>query len=134
MLIYLRGENMKDIKFFVCKHCGKIIKELNSTNSKNVCCGEEMQILVANSVDASVEKHVPVVEMIEDELLIKIGSTLHPMTKEHYIQWVIVKNDDRCYEVELFPEQDPVVRVPLLRNATVYAYCNLHGLWKTEIK
>ena len=75
-----------------------------------------------------------IVEIVEDELFIKVGSTLHPMTKEHYIQWVIVKNDDRCYEVELFPEQDPVVRVPLLRNATVFAYCNLHGLWKTEIK
>lgn len=125
---------MKELKLFVCKHCGKLIKELTSSNAKNICCGEEMKELVANSVDASLEKHVPVVEIVEDELFIKVGSTLHPMTKEHYIQWIIVKNDDRCYEVELFPEQDPVVRVPLLRNATVFAYCNLHGLWKTEIK
>ena len=79
-------------------------------------------------------QYEPVVEIVEDELLIKVGSTLHPMTKEHYIQWIVVSNDERYYEVKLFPEQDPVVRIPLLRNATVYAYCNLHGLWKTEIK
>ena len=125
---------MKERKFFVCKHCGKLIKELTPSDAKNICCGEEMKELVANSVDASLEKHTPVVELVEDELLIKVGSTLHPMTKEHYIQWFIVNNKDRCYEVELYPEQDPVVRIPLLRNATVYAYCYLHGFWKTEIK
>ncbi len=125
---------MKNLKFYVCKHCGKLIKELNSSDVKNICCGEEMKELIANSVDASLEKHAPVVEIVEDELLIKVGSTLHPMTKEHYIQWIIVNNDVSCYEVELSPEQDPVVRIPLLRNATVFAYCNLHGLWKTEIK
>lgn len=125
---------MKEIKFYVCKYCGKLIRVLNSNNTKTICCGEEMKELVANSVDASVEKHTPVVEIVEDELLIKVGSIFHPMTKDHYIQWIIVNNDERCYEVELFPEQDPVIRIPLLRNATIYAYCNLHGLWKTEIK
>lgn len=125
---------MKEIKFYVCKYCGKLIRVLNTNNTKTICCGEEMKELVANSVDASLEKHKPVVEIVENELLIKVGSIFHPMTKDHYIQWIIVNNDERCYEVELFPEQDPVVRIPLLRNATIYAYCNLHGLWKTEIK
>ena len=125
---------MKGLRFFVCKHCGKLVREITSSKANTICCGEEMTELVANSVDASLEKHTPVVEIVEDELLIKVGSTLHPMTKEHYIQWIVVSNDERYYEVKLFPEQDPVVRIPLLRNATVYAYCNLHGLWKTEIK
>ena len=125
---------MKEIKFYVCKYCGKLIRVLNTNNTKTICCGEEMKELVANSVDASLEKHKPVVEIVENELLIKVGSIFHPMTKDHYIQWIIVNNDERCYEVELFPEQDPVVRIPLLRNSTIYAYCNLHGLWKTEIK
>ena len=121
---------MKEIKFYVCKYCGKLIRVLNSNNTKTICCGEEMKELVANSVDASVEKHTPVVEIVEDELLIKVGSIFHPMTKDQYIQWIIVNNDVSCYEVELSPEQDPVVRIPLLRNATVFAYCNLHSLWK----
>ena len=96
-----------------CKSCGAMVKVLQDCTCDDCgikCCGEEMETLVPNSVDASFEKHVPQVERVEDEIFVKV---MHPMEKEHYIEWISM--------------------VKYVPNATVYAYCNKHGLWKKEI-
>ena len=90
--------------------------------------------MVANSVDASVEKHVPIYEKVEDELVVKVGEVEHPMEKDHYIMWIAQVTDDTTTRVRLYPEQSTETRFPYMPGASLYAYCNKHGLWKTTIK
>ena len=97
------------------------------------CCGAELELLVANTVDASQEKHVPVYEVVEDEIVVKVGSVEHPMEKAHYIMWIAQVTDNRTTRVRLYPEQGTETRFPYIKGSTIYAYCNLHGLWKTEL-
>ena len=98
-----------EVKFYRCNHCGNLVMMVHDAGVNPVCCGEKMELLVPGSVDASVEKHVPVVQGQADGLRVEVGSVVHPMTEEHYI--------------ELFPPA---------QGGVVYAYCNLHGLWKAE--
>ena len=97
-----------------------------------VCCGEEMQLQRENSVDAAVEKHIPVAEILENGILVKVGSTAHPMSSEHYIEWIEVINGtyvNRCY---LKPGDLPQAAfyVPLSPKLIIRASCNIHGIWK----
>ena len=117
-----------------CKSCGAIVKVIEDCNCKEcgiVCCGEPMEKLVPNSVDAAVEKHVPTYEKVEDELLVKVN---HVMEKEHYIEWISLVKENKEITVKLYPEQVAEVRVPYIKGATLYAYCNKHGLWKKEVE
>ena len=93
-----------------------------------------MERLDANSVDAAVEKHVPVYERSEDEIVVKVGQVEHPMEKEHYIMWVAMVSDNQTTRIRLYPEQETTVRFKYIPQSTLYAYCNKHGLWKTEVK
>ena len=90
-----------------------------------------MKIVVANSVDASFEKHVPTYEIIDDEIVVKVN---HVMEKEHFIEWISLVKENTEITVKLYPEQDAIARFPYMRGATVYAYCNRHGLWSTEVE
>jgi superoxide reductase len=94
-----------------------------------------MDKLVANTVDASKEKHVPAVEVNGDTITVRVGSIDHPMVPEHYIQWICVMSGDRVQRVSLSPGQEPaaIFTVPESGQVDVYEYCNLHGLWKTTI-
>ena len=92
-----------------------------------------MKLLEANTVDAAQEKHVPVYERSEDELVVRVGSVEHPMEKDHYIMWIAQVSDNKTMRVSLYPEQDTTVRFKYIPKSIVYAYCNKHALWKKEI-
>lgn len=124
-------------KFFICKHCGNLIGMIHSSGAKVVCCGDEMTELVPNTVDASLEKHVPVVTVTTNTVSVKIGSAAHPMTEEHYIQWIYLQTASGGKRECLKPGDAPEATFALTKEekpVAVFAYCNLHGLWKTEIK
>ncbi len=125
---------MKEVKFYKCPVCGNIVELIEGDIKRTKCCGQEMELLVTNTVDAAVEKHVPVYEVVDNELVVTVGEVEHPMSEEHYIMWVLLVTDNRSYRVELKPNDKPVVKLPYVDNSTLYAYCNLHGLWKNEIK
>ncbi len=114
-----------------CKTCGAMVKVITDCEDCGIkCCGEEMEKLIPNSVDASAEKHVPQVEKVEDEIFVKVA---HPMEKEHYIEWIAQVTDNKEEFVYLYPEGPAEVRFKNIPNATIYAYCNKHGLWKKEM-
>ena len=116
-----------------CKSCGAMVKVLKDCTCENCgikCCGEEMEILVPNSVEASLEKHIPTYEKVEDEIFVKVN---HPMEKEHYIEWVALVKDNKEYIVNLYPEQNAECRFKYIPGSTIYAYCNKHGLWKKDV-
>ena len=126
---------MCESKFYICEKCGNIAGKINDSGVPMVCCGQKMTKLEPGVVDASHEKHVPVVQVEGNTVKVTIGSVLHPMAEEHSILWVYLETDKggqrKCLEVGAAPtvsfaltDEKPVA---------VYAYCNLHGLWKTEI-
>lgn len=117
-----------------CPACGRVFTDELGNLANVTCCGKKPEPLAANSVDAAVEKHVPSVEVNDGELLVRVGSVEHPMTKEHYIMWVSQVCGNRETKVILSPEQEPVVRFPYMPECRIYAYCNLHGLWVKEFK
>ena len=122
-----------EMKFYRCKHCGQIIAIVKKTGAKVVCCGEEMEEIIPGSVDASLEKHVPVYEVKGNEVIVKIGSVDHPMIPEHYIEWVAIQTNNGNQRKTLKPNEAPVVKFALGEGdkvEAVYAYCNLHGLWR----
>ena len=121
------------MKFYKCAHCGQIIAVVKDTPVPVVCCGAKMNEIVAGSVDAAVEKHVPVYAVEGNVLTVTVGSTLHPMLAEHLIEWVAVKTNFGNQRKTLAAGDAPVAKFALLEGEKVeevYAYCNLHGLWK----
>ena len=127
---------MKKVKFLRCKHCGNLFAVVNDGGVMPTCCGETMELLIANSTDAAGEKHVPVVERNGDRVTVKVGSVAHPMLEEHFIQWVaIVPSDERVYLKKLKPGDAPEATFNVCGQdspVTAYEYCNLHGLWVAE--
>jgi superoxide reductase len=120
------------VKLFRCRHCGQIIFKVNDTSVPVVCCDEKMAELVANTTDAATEKHVPVVEVNGNVVTVKVGSVTHPMTEEHYIQWILVNTNKGVQLKELKPNQAPEASFVLQDGEEVievYEYCNLHSLW-----
>ena len=120
------------MKIFKCKKCGNIIYAVNEKNTV-VCCGEEMTELKAGEVDAAQEKHVPVVEVNDKTVDVNVGEVDHPMTEEHYIEFIVIESNKGVRFNKLTPEDKPHTSFVLddgeeLLNT--YAYCNLHGLWK----
>lgn len=122
-------------KFFVCERCGNIIGMIEPSGVPVVCCGQKMTPLVPGTVDASREKHVPAVTVEDGMVKVVVGSVLHPMTEEHHISWVYLQTDKGGQRKCLSPGEEPSVVFALAddKPVAVYAYCNLHGLWKTEI-
>ena len=126
---------MSDKKFYICKHCGNIVEMVNSSGVPVVCCGEKMQELVPGVVEASHEKHIPVVKVEGDSVRVEVGSVIHPMVEEHSILWVQLETDKGSQRKYLEVGKAPAVSFSLNgeKPVSVYAYCNLHGLWKSEI-
>ena len=121
-----------EIKVYRCKHCGNIAIKVIDSGVSMICCGEEMGELVPGSVDAAVEKHVPVVSREGDKVTVSVGSVAHPMTAEHYILFVILDKTAGVQIASLNPDDDPVAVFTVLSGAEVkkaYAYCNLHSFW-----
>ena len=124
-------------KFYRCAHCGNIIAFVNSGGVPVMCCGEKMQEIVPGTVDAAVEKHVPVCKIENSLLTVTVGEVEHPMAEEHYIQWVFVQTKFGNQRRELSPGSAPTVTFALCEGdevQAVYAYCNLHGLWAADLK
>ena len=120
-------------KFYICETCGNIIEMVKPSGVPVVCCGKPMKELVAGTTDASVEKHVPVVETNGTTVTVSVGSVTHPMTAEHFIEWIVVETENGVQRKHLTPTDEPKAVFELAEGETVsavYAYCNLHGLWK----
>ena len=122
---------MQNTRFYVCPICGNVIGLIDGDINHISCCGKPMQLLEANTVDASYEKHVPVYEKVEDEIVVRVGEVEHPMEKEHFIMWIAQVTDNQTTRIRLYPEQETTVRFKYIPGATIYAYCNKHGLWAT---
>ena len=127
----------REQKFFVCNHCGNLIGMIHNADVPVVCCGEKMQELVANTTDAALEKHVPNVKVDGSNVHVQVGSTLHPMTPEHYITFICLVTKNGYQIVELTPEDAPVADFAIAEGdeaLKVYEYCNLHSLWKASLQ
>ena len=126
---------MRENKFYICEHCGNLVGMIHDAGVPMMCCGQKMTKLEAGTVEASLEKHIPVVTVNENEVKVTVGSVLHPMTEEHNIAWVYLQTDRGGQRKSLTPGSDPTVSFALTdeKPIAVYAYCNLHGLWKTEL-
>lgn len=125
----------KESKFYVCKHCGNVVTFINESGAPLTCCGDLMDQIVPNSVEAAVEKHIPVITIDGNKLAVTVGSVEHPMLPEHFIQWIYLETDKGFQMKYLAPGEQPTVFFELNGEKPVvtYAYCNLHGLWKAEI-
>ena len=120
-------------KFFICRHCGNIIAMVKESGAPISCCGEHMQALLPGTVDASLEKHVPVWTVEGNCVTVNVGSVAHPMQPEHYIEWVSLQTKAGNQRKALTPGGAPTVCFTICEGdevEAVYAYCNLHGLWK----
>ena len=126
---------MREVKFYICNHCGNIVEKIHDSGAPLVCCGEKMTELVAGTVEASREKHIPVASVDGNQVKVVVGAVEHPMAEEHSILWVYLLTDKGGYRKHLAPGERPEVFFSLVEEKplAVYAYCNLHGLWKVEL-
>ena len=126
---------MANKKFYICCTCGNQITTVINSGVPPFCCGKKMEELVPNTVEASVEKHLPAVTVEDGAINVNVGSVNHPMSEEHYIQWVYVETDSGEQFKYLQPGEEPNVTFVTGEEKVlaVYAYCNLHGLWKVEL-
>lgn len=126
---------MKNTKFYICERCGNIVEMVNDSGVNPFCCGQKMNELVPNTVEASGEKHVPAVTVNENIVEVNVGSVDHPMIDVHWIEWVQLVTENGIQRKVLNPGEAPHVTFVLNgeKPVAVYAYCNLHGLWKTEL-
>lgn len=120
-------------KFFKCEHCGNIIAIVKNSGVPVMCCGQKMTEIIPNTVEASGEKHMPVWKIEGNIVHVNVGSIPHPMLDEHYIEWVSIQTKFGNQRKQLVPGQNPEVCFSICEGdevEAVYAYCNLHGLWK----
>ncbi len=122
-------------KFYICPHCGNLIGMIHTSGVPVVCCGEKMKELVPNTTEAAGEKHLPIVFAEEGAVHVNVGAVNHPMTEEHLIQWIYLETKNGGRRKILHPTDAPEVTFAVGEDTpiAVYAYCNLHGLWMTEI-
>lgn len=121
----------KRLEVYKCGICGNIVEVLHAGAGELVCCGQPMNLLVENTVDAAKEKHVPVVEKVEGGVKVKVGAVAHPMEEKHWIEWVEVVVDGKSYRQFLNPGEVPEATFNVKGDKiTAREYCNLHGLWK----
>ena len=117
---------------YKCPLCGNIVQVLHTGAGELVCCGQPMELLTENTVDAAQEKHIPVVEKTDTGYKVTVGSVAHPMEEKHWIEWIELVTDSAVYRVDLQPGDAPEAVFCTEADAvTARAYCNLHGLWKS---
>ena len=122
-------------KFYICEQCGNLIGIIQDSGVPLVCCGKKMTQLEPGVVEASHEKHIPVAEIKDNIVTVTIGEVEHPMVEEHHIVWAYLQTDRggqrKCLEVG----KEPKVIFALAdeKPLAIFAYCNIHGLWKTEL-
>ncbi len=119
---------------YKCNVCGNIVEVVHAAGGTLVCCEQEMALQIENTVDASKEKHVPVVKRVADGYEVLVGSVEHPMEEKHYIEWIELISDNLVLRSNLKPGMKPYAKftTPELKDVYAREYCNLHGLWKGE--
>ena len=120
-------------RFFICEHCGNIVAMVKDTGVPVMCCGQKVTEIIPGTTDAAVEKHVPVYQVEGNVVKVQVGAVDHPMLPEHFIQWVSIQTRQGNQRKALKPGGEPKVCFALCEGdevEAVYAYCNLHGLWK----
>jgi superoxide reductase len=134
-IIYQEDIIMCDNKFYICEKCGNIVGMIHNGGVPMMCCGQKMTKLEAGVVEASHEKHIPVVTVEGNTVRVNVGSVTHPMSEEHHIAWIYLQTNRggqrKCLDVTGAPEV--VFALADETPVAVYAYCNLHGLWKADI-
>lgn len=122
-------------KFYKCSVCGQIIGKIHDTGIPVICCGKPMEHLEANTTEAAFEKHIPDVVCEGGVVKVQVGSVTHPMAEEHYIEWIYLETDKGGQRAALKPGEEPKAVFALCgaKPIAVYAYCNLHGLWKKDL-
>lgn len=126
---------MKENKFYICEHCGNIIGLIHNAGVPMMCCGQKMTQIIPGTVEASKEKHIPVAEVVGNTVKVAVGSVEHPMAEEHHISWVYLETSKGGQRKNPEVGAAPTVEFALAEEkpVAVYAYCNLHGLWMTEL-
>ena len=126
---------MKYTKYYICPHCGNVTEMIHDSGITPVCCGQKMSELIPGTVEASKEKHIPAVTVEGNTVIVNVGSVDHPMQDVHYIEWVQLVTENGSQRKHMKPGQAPKVTFELGgdKPLAVYAYCNLHGLWMTEL-
>lgn len=122
-----------EVAFFRCGVCGNMVGMIKNGGGQLVCCGKPMTRLEPNTTDAAAEKHVPVAVRKDGKIHVDVGSVAHPMTEQHFIEWIAVVADEGTERISLSPADEPKAVFCDRKNAEVYAYCNLHGLWKSDV-
>ena len=121
-------------KFYRCANCGNVIQKVVDKKVPVFCCGQRMQELIPGTVEASVEKHLPVVTWLDDKTIkVEVGSVAHPMLEEHHISFIYVETENGGIRVDLGGRRIIKKKIGDEKAIAVYEYCNLHGLWKTEL-
>ena len=124
--------NLREL--YHCTVCGNVVEVVNTGATSLVCCGKPMEKLVAGSIDASLEKHVPVVEAVDGGIKVKVGSAAHPMEEKHFIRFIEVLTKDQVLRAELAPNQAPEASFIVKADDVVEVreYCTVHGLWNAN--
>lgn len=118
---------------YKCPICGNIIYLAHGNKDLIKCCGVDMEEIIPNTVEAAVEKHIPVYEIEGDNIKVTIGEVVHPMLEEHYIMFIAQVYDNEVHIVNLKPGMSPVSTFKYVKGSKLYAYCNIHGLWVKEV-
>jgi superoxide reductase len=122
---------LEKLQIYKCEICGNIVEGVHGGKGTLVCCGQPMKLVAENTMDAALEKHVPVIEKVDGGFKIKVGSVAHPMEEKHYIEWIEIIADGKAYRQFLNPGEPPEALFKITANeVTAREYCNLHGLWK----
>ena len=121
-----------ELKLYRCAHCGNIAFKLVDKGVPLMCCGQKMEELVPNTTDAALEKHVPQITRDGNHVTIQVGSTIHPMLEEHYIQFIAAVSGNKVTFQLPKPGDEPVLKTGGADPVTAYEYCNLHGFWKAQ--
>ena len=127
---------MKDLKFYLCSHCKNLVEMIHFGGASLMCCGEKMQLLTPNTTEAATEKHIPVAQVSGNTVSVTVGSVEHPMLEEHYIMSIFLETEKTVQRCDLTPGQKPAAVFAVAEGdkpVAVYAYCNLHGLWKAAL-
>ena len=120
-------------KFLICHHCGNIAALIRDNGVPIFCCGEEMEELIPGTTEASEEKHIPVYEVNGNTVRVTVGAAEHPMTEEHYIEWVCIETEQGIQYAHLNPGDAPKAAFSICGGdhiLAVYAFCNQHNLWR----
>lgn len=123
------------MKYYICEHCGNIIEYVKETGVPVMCCGQKMTELIPGTSDGAHEKHVPVVKVNGDKVVVEVGTVEHPMVEAHYIQWIAIETTKGSQKIKLEYTDKARAEFKLAdgeKFVAAYEYCNLHGLWMSN--